>query len=128
MNQSEPRLPPGGHEPVFAEPWQAQAFAMTVSLHATGLFTWSEWAQALGTQLKGAAPDGHDYYAHWLAALEVLILDRDIADVATIEALTAAWHRAAEATPHGKPILIENDPQHAPLPLTRAARHQKRQA
>ena len=38
-------------EPVFAEPWQAQAFAMTLELHGRGLFTWPEWAQALATEL-----------------------------------------------------------------------------
>ncbi len=110
MSAPEPRLPPGVDEPVFAEPWQAQAFAMTVSLHAAGLFSWSEWAAELSAELKGEAADGHDYYEHWLAALEALVRQKGIADAATIEALTAAWHRAAEATPHGKPILLENDP------------------
>ena len=112
MSAPEPRLPPGADEPVFAEPWQAQAFAMTVSLHAAGLFTWSEWAAALSAELKGESADGHDYYEHWLAALEALIRRKGVADSATIDALTAAWHRAAEATPHGKPILLENDPEH----------------
>jgi nitrile hydratase accessory protein len=110
LSAPEPRLPPGVDEPVFAEPWQAQAFAMTVSLHAAGLFSWSEWAAALSSELKGEAADGHDYYEHWLAALEALVRQKGVADAATIEALTAAWHRAAEATPHGKPILLENDP------------------
>ena len=26
--------------------------------------------------------------------------------------MAAAWERAAHATPHGKPILLENDPEH----------------
>ena len=39
-------------EPVFAEPWQASAFAMTVALNERGLFTWSEWAETLGAELK----------------------------------------------------------------------------
>jgi hypothetical protein len=30
-------------EPVFAEPWQAQAFALAVELSAKGHFTWKEW-------------------------------------------------------------------------------------
>lgn len=111
MSAPEPRLPPGADEPVFAEPWQAQAFAMTVSLHAAGLFTWDEWAEALSRELKSESADGHDYYDHWLAALELLIRTKGVADIEQIEALTAAWHRAAEATPHGKPILLENDPE-----------------
>jgi hypothetical protein len=41
-------------EPVFREPWEAQAFAMTVLLHQRGLFTWAEWAQALGAEIARA--------------------------------------------------------------------------
>jgi nitrile hydratase accessory protein len=86
---------------------------MTVSLHAAGLFTWNEWAGALSAEVRSpaAADDGHDYYEHWLRALESLLRRKGVADAATLEALTAAWHRAAHATPHGKPILLENDPQ-----------------
>ena len=36
--------------PVFREPWEAQAFAMTLALHERGLFSWSEWARALAAQ------------------------------------------------------------------------------
>lgn len=102
----------GADEPAFAEPWQAQAFALTVGLHEAGLFSWSEWAQALSAEVKhpDAADDGHDYYQHWLAALEKLLVDKGAALPADVDALTAAWQRAAHATPHGKPILLENDP------------------
>lgn len=34
-------------EATFAEPWQAQAFALVVHLHSKGAFTWREWASAL---------------------------------------------------------------------------------
>ena len=37
--------------PVFREPWEAHAFAMAVSLHQRGLFTWPEWAEALARQI-----------------------------------------------------------------------------
>lgn len=105
-------LPPGVDEPVFAEPWQAQAFALTVALHDGGLFSWNEWAQALSVEVKDpdAAPDGHDYYERWLAALEKLLAAKGIAASPDVDALAAAWQRAAHATPHGKPILLENDP------------------
>ncbi|WP_287205540.1 nitrile hydratase accessory protein [Mesorhizobium sp.] len=98
--------------PVFAEPWQAEAFAMTVALHDSGLFSWSEWADALSAEVKqpGAASDGHDYYEHWLAALQKLLSAKGLAGKGDIDALAAAWERAAHATPHGKPILLENDP------------------
>jgi nitrile hydratase accessory protein len=99
--------------PVFAEPWQAQAFALTVALHERGLFTWSEWAAELSRQVArpGAAQDGSDYYQHWLTALEALIAEKGLAEAKTIDALAASWRRAAHATPHGQPILLENDPE-----------------
>ena len=110
---SRRELPPGIDEPVFSEPWQAEAFALTVALHERGLFSWSEWAQTLSSEVKkpGAAADGGDYYQHWLAALEKLLAAKGIAMKPDVDAVAAAWKRAAHATPHGKPILLENDPQ-----------------
>jgi nitrile hydratase accessory protein len=105
---------PGDGEgvPVFAEPWQAEAFAMAVALHERGIFTWDEWAQALSAQLKqpGTRSDGSNYYQCWLEALESLIKVKNIAIKDDIDLLTAAWKRAAHATPHGHPIRLENDP------------------
>jgi nitrile hydratase accessory protein len=103
----------GPDEPVFSEPWQAEAFAMTVALHERGLFSWSEWAAALSTEVKrpGVAADGNDYYQCWLRALETLLADKGVTDPASVDAMTEAWQRAAHATPHGKPILLENDPR-----------------
>ena len=43
-----PGLPRDDDGPVFREPWEAQAFALAVALHERGVFTWPEWAQALG--------------------------------------------------------------------------------
>ncbi|WP_353008863.1 nitrile hydratase accessory protein [Mesorhizobium sp. M0977] len=108
-------LPAGVEAPVFAQPWQAEAFAMTVALHDNGLFSWSEWADALSAEVKrpGAARDGHDYYKHWLAALKKLLSAKGVAGRSDVDSLAAAWERAAHATPHGKPILLENDPQRA---------------
>ena len=114
QREGDGRLPPvpAGDEPPFDEPWQAQAFAMTVSLHEAGLFSWGEWAEALSAEVKrpDAAADGHDYYERWLAALEKLLAARGVAMPADVDAVAAAWQRAAHATPHGKPILLENDP------------------
>jgi nitrile hydratase accessory protein len=106
-------LPPGMDEPVFAEPWQAEAFALVVALNERGVFSWGEWAEALSAEVhrEDASHDGHDYYDHWLAALEKLLARKGVASPAEVEALAAAWERAAHATPHGKPILLENDPQ-----------------
>lgn len=113
-----PDLPCDVEGPIFAEPWQAQAFAMTVALHQTGLFTWPEWAEALSQEIKRAQaegdPDrGDTYYDHWLNALEALVIAKGVADETLLAALRDAWDRAADATPHGEPIVLENDPQHA---------------
>lgn len=105
-------VPLGADGPVFAEPWEAQAFALTVALHGRGLFAWSEWAQALGRAIRSseAAGDGAGYYAHWLAALEALLAEKGLAAPDAVSARADAWRRAAEATPHGTPIRLENDP------------------
>jgi nitrile hydratase accessory protein len=110
-----PGLPKDADGPVFAEPWQAQAFGMVVALHARSLFSWDEWAQTLSAELKrgDADPHGHDYYEHWLRALERLLAAKEVAGAPEVDALTEAWQRAAHATPHGKPILLENDPERA---------------
>src|SRR6267378_4358068 len=50
-------LPRDEGEPVFAEPWQAQAFALAVRLSAQGHFTWKEWAAALARK-PGPMPTG----------------------------------------------------------------------
>ncbi|MDH4988825.1 nitrile hydratase accessory protein [Aminobacter anthyllidis] len=110
---SRHELPAGMEEPVFSEPWQAEAFAMVVALHERGLFTWAEWAERLSTEVKkpDAASDGSDYYGRWLAALERLMAEKGFAGHDEVDAVAAAWERAAHATPHGQPILLENDPE-----------------
>ncbi|WP_235913562.1 nitrile hydratase accessory protein [Teichococcus coralli] len=108
-------LPRCAEEPVFREPWEASAFAMTVALHQRGLFTWSEWAECLGEAIRAAQaegdPDlGDTYYRHWLLALETMVARKGVAGAALLAQRQAAWDRAAHATPHGQPILLENDP------------------
>jgi len=111
-----PRDPEGS--PMFREPWEAQAFAMTLLLQERGLFTWSEWAQVLGQAIRAAEMssdsddrDGTGYYRHWLAALERLVSQKGIASSEVLADRRAAWDRAAHATPHGAPIRLENDPR-----------------
>ena len=98
-------------EAPFDAPWQAQAFAMVVALHRRGLFTWAEWTEALGAELARAQArsDGADYYARWVTALERVLQARGLAGADELAALADAWARAARATPHGKPIALEND-------------------
>ena len=109
-------IPRDAEGPVFAEPWQAQAFALVVALQNRGVFSVDEWAQALGAEIRealaaGGCRDGSDYYERWCEALEHLLIEKGLATHAGVDARSAAWERAAEATPHGKPILLENDPQ-----------------
>lgn len=105
-----PRSPEGA--PVFAEPWQAQAFAMAVHLNACGVFSWAEWADSLSAEVHRPerAADGSDYFDAWVAALAGLLERKGLADRDTVEALRESWQRAAEATPHGSPIELANDP------------------
>ena len=109
-----PGMPVDGDGPVFREPWEAQAFALTVALSERGLFTWAEWASALAAEIGRAQdagdPDtGETYYAHWLAALERLIAGRGVTDGATLLRYRDAWSRAARRTPHGTPIELTSE-------------------
>jgi nitrile hydratase accessory protein len=96
---------------VFAEPWEAQAFALAVELSKQGYFTWTEWSAALADEIKAAAErgepdDGSRYYHHWLAALERLLTAKGLTDPQTLLARKEAWAEAYRRTPHGKPIEL----------------------
>jgi nitrile hydratase accessory protein len=97
--------------PVFREPWEAQAFAIAVSLRERGVFLAQEWAQALGAEIKraqagGDPARGDTYYHHWLAALERLLADKRLADEHVLQRYRDGWQRAAARTPHGVPIEL----------------------
>ena len=107
MNQPDPRaLPPRDADgaATFAEPWQAKAFALVVHLHDRGAFTWPEWTATLARHTSGAVP----YFQAWVRALEEVLADRGLAEPGKVEDVTEAWHRAAEATPHGQPIELQD--------------------
>ena len=105
-------LPRDADGPVFREPWEAQAFAMAVALHARGVFTWTEWAAALAAEIKraqaaGDADTGETYYRHWLATLENLAAAKGITTAAALHRYRDAWDHAADRTPHGLPIELK---------------------
>jgi nitrile hydratase accessory protein len=104
-------IPQSENGPVFREPWEAQAFALALSLHERGLFTWKEWTATLGEEIKKAQaagdPDtGETYYHHWLAALERIVAAKGLADGATLARTREAWQHACARTPHGTPIEL----------------------
>jgi nitrile hydratase accessory protein len=107
-----PDIPCDAEGPVFREPWEAQAFAMALMLHERGVFTWNEWAETLGAEIKRAQaagdPDtGETYYHHWLATLERLVAKKGVATSGLLHRYRDAWDHAADRTPHGKPIVLQ---------------------
>ena len=108
-------LPQDANGPVFAEPWQAQAFALAIKLSEQGHFTWKEWATTLADEIKAAAnrgepDDGSRYYDHWLAALERLVTAKGLADSAALATRKEAWADAYRSTPHGAPVKLAPAP------------------
>jgi nitrile hydratase accessory protein len=117
MRAEVPGIPGDAEGPVFHEPWEAQAFAMTLALHARGLFTWPHWAATLAQGIRRAQaagdPDtGETYYRHWLNTLERLVAEKGVADAATLKRYQHAWDHAAERTPHGEPIELRREDFH----------------
>lgn len=112
------RLPRDEGGPVFAEPWQAQAFALAVKLSEQGYFTWKEWAAALANELRAAAgrgepDDGSRYYEYWLAALETLVTAKGLTDPTALSTRKEAWAAAYRNTPHGQPVELPESRVHA---------------
>jgi nitrile hydratase accessory protein len=106
-----PLLPRDDEGPVFAEPWQAQAFALAVELSARGHFTWAEWSATLSKEIQAVsqgneADDGSNYYGCWLAALERLVTTKGLSDPTELHVRKEAWADAYRHTPHGKPIEL----------------------
>lgn len=108
---SVPSIPRDKHGPVFDAPWQAQAFAMTLSLQQRGIFAWAEWAEMLVAARARAATEGapdtsESYYQDWLATLERMVTAKGLVGAAALNRTREAWDRAAERTPHGAPIEL----------------------
>ncbi|HWW35961.1 MAG TPA: nitrile hydratase accessory protein [Xanthobacteraceae bacterium] len=104
-------IPRNAEGPVFREPWEAQAFALALSLHERGVFSWAEWAAVLGDEIKKAQtagdPDtGETYYHHWLNALERIVAAKGLADPQMLARTRNAWANACARTPHGTPIEL----------------------
>ena len=120
-------------DPIFAEPWQAQAFALAVRLSQEGHFTWKEWTETLAAELAAAAArgetdvstgalakvdDGTRYYEHWLAALETIVKAKGMLDQRSLDTRKDAWADAYRHTPHGKPVELRRASQGPPYDNT----------
>jgi nitrile hydratase accessory protein len=109
--QALPPLPRDEDGPIFAEPWQAQAFALAVKLSEQRYFTWKEWAAALAEEIKaagrrGETDDGSRYYHYWLSALERLVTEKGLTEPAALLTRKEEWADAYRHTPHGKPVQL----------------------
>jgi nitrile hydratase accessory protein len=113
-------------QPVFAEPWEAHAFALAVKLSQAGLFTWAEWSAELAAELaeasrRGEPDDGSRYYHHWLAALERLAAAKDLVLPPALLDRKEEWAQAYRRTPHGEPVTLRHaeaalHPSPSPVP------------
>jgi nitrile hydratase accessory protein len=109
-----PTIPRDAEGPVFRAPWEAQAFAMAVTLHERGHFTWKEWAARLADEIAQArahdeVDDGSRYYYFWLSALEKLVAEKRLIKADELATRKDEWDRAARETPHGQPIELKRD-------------------
>jgi nitrile hydratase accessory protein len=98
-------------QPVFAQAWQARAFALALKLSERGHFTQREWTMALARQLRNVADrgepdDGSHYYEHWLAALEALVIEKAMTTRESLDTRKEDWRGAYLRTPHGKPVEL----------------------
>jgi nitrile hydratase accessory protein len=103
--------------PIFRAPWEAEAFALAVSLKESGLFTWTEWAATLGDEIKkaqaaGDPETGETYYQHWLATLERILAEKGVVERGVLARTRDAWQRACARTPHGAPIALRPEDFH----------------
>lgn len=107
-----PNQPHDKEGPVFNEPWEAQAFAMALTLYEKGCFSWSEWAAYLGAEItqakeNGEVDDGQRYYYYWLAALEKIVADKNLLSPADLLERKQQWQTAVAHTHHGHPIQLD---------------------
>lgn len=94
-------LPRDADGPVFAAPWEAQAFAIVVRLFEQGHYSWPEWVKYLSAEIAAAknAPDpaqASAYYEQWLAAAEKLVVAKGLTSA---EELAERKRQLASAPP-----------------------------
>jgi len=98
-------------EPLFAEPWQVECMALAARLIEQGRIGASDWAAALGEEIRrgaatGAPDDAESYYAAALRALERLTIAGGLVGAEELAVRKQAWTEAYESTPHGEPVRL----------------------
>jgi nitrile hydratase accessory protein len=69
---------------IFAEPWEARAFAIIVRLAQAGHFAWGEWVDcfsqevARATAAEASGAPAKTYYEQWLDAAETLLVAKGV--------------------------------------------------
>ena len=63
-SEALPGLPRDEDGPVFAEPWEAQAFSIVVALHERGVIEWPEWTERLAAEIERARAAGAIGHVH----------------------------------------------------------------
>ena len=116
-----PGLSGDGDEPVFANPWQAQIFALVVGLHQRGCFSWGEWTETLSTEIAAASANGENdnnnankagfgpddaYYRMWVIALGRFLMNKTIVYSEDIQNRVNSWRNAYLNTSHGSPVTL----------------------
>lgn len=82
--EGDTALPRRSGELVFQDPWEGEAFAMAVALCERGEYPWSDFqshliAQIAAAEQKQLPPESRPtYYECWLAALEALLLEKQV--------------------------------------------------
>jgi nitrile hydratase accessory protein len=112
-----PNLPRNREGPYFDEPWQLTAFGIVVTLYRKGLFTWPEWVRYLSAEIAlGNTFDVEDvngiYYRQWLAALEKIVIDKNLSTSAELVERKEQWRFADEHRGFGQPLVLGGADHH----------------
>ncbi len=98
-------------EPLFDEPWQAQALGLAFSLSERGMFSPADWSQTLGAEhrtllAEGASDTPQTYYEAVVQAVERLVQKNSPLSDDLLEKRVKTWRRAYLNTPHGQPVKL----------------------
>ncbi len=98
-------------DPIFGEPWHAQALAMADLLIKAGTISAAQWAETLGREIvdariAGKPDDAETFYGAVLSSLEQLLAAGQNVSHAELATRRDEWRHAYESTPHGLPVEL----------------------